>query len=163
MEQHELAIITQTRALSVTALDEVEIIASLMYHYNRYRGLKAFLLDINHQEIAYKGVSSFLVASSPDKLKGEDQDAIENLKTWILNTLTELNNPNITLVISCPASSLYRFADVIDKANPPLANIDFAPLHQFDEIVSDAKARYDILMLGQPAEPEHLPPPEGSI
>lgn len=154
MDDKALVALTQTRALSVDNLDEMGIIATLMYHYNRYRGLKAFLLDINHHELAYKGISSFLVATSPDNL--ESADPIEELKTWILNNVKALNNPNLTLVISCQASSLYRFADVIDKADPPLANIDFAPLHQFDEIVSDAKVRYDILMIDRAPEPELL-------
>jgi hypothetical protein len=159
MEQdHALVALTQTRALAVNNLDELGIITSLMYHYNRYRGLKAFLLDIDHNEVAYKGISSFLVATSPD-ISGHTEDPIEDLKTWILKTIEKLNNPNLTLVISCHASSLYRFSDVIDKATPPLANIDFAPLHQFDEIVNDAKLRYDILMLDKAPEPELLEGP----
>lgn len=159
IEEQALVALSETRALSVDKLDEMGIIATLMYHYNRYRGLKAFLLDINHQELAYKGISSFLVASSPDP-KAEAEDPIEDLKAWILNTIKELNNTNLTLVISCPASSLYRFADVIDKASPPLANIDFAPLHQFDEIVSDANLRYDILLDLRGRGPGALPKPE---
>jgi len=154
-EEKALVALSETRALSVDSLDEMGIIATLMYHYNRYRGLKAFLLDINHQELAYKGISSFLVATSPDP-KAEAEDPIDDLKTWILDTVKSLNNTNLTLVISCPASSLYRFADVIDKAAPPLANIDFAPLHQFDEIVNDAKLRYDILLVERGVEPEAL-------
>lgn len=159
MEQQALIELTQTRALAVDHLDEAGIIATLMYHYNRYRGLKAFLLDINHQELAYKGISSFLVATSPD-LTQDSEDAVEELKSWILNTIQSLNNTNLTLVISCPASSLYRFADVIDNAQPPLANIDFAPLHQFDEIINDAKVRYDILMLDRTPESELIEPSE---
>jgi hypothetical protein len=159
MEQHALVALTEPRALAVDNLDELGIITSLMYHYNRYRGLKAFLLDINHHELAYKGISSFLVATSPDS-KEQSEDPIEDLKTWILSTIKTLNNTNLTLVISCNASSLYRFSDVIDKAQPPLANIDFAPLHQFDEIVSDAKVRYDILMLDRAPEPELIEGPE---
>jgi hypothetical protein len=158
MEQHALVALTETKALAVNNLDELGIITALMYHYNRYRGLKAFLLDIDHNEVAYKGVSSFLVATSPDSA-AHSEDPVEDLKTWILETIQKLNNPNLTLVISCQASSLYRFSDVIDKAVPPLANIDFAPLHQFDEIVNDAKLRYDILMLDRTPEPESL---EGS-
>lgn len=154
-DEKALVALSETRALSVDNLDEMGIIATLMYHYNRYRGLKAFLLDINHQELAYKGISAFLKAVSPDPKAGAE-DPIEDLKTWILDTIKSLNNPNLTLVISCPASSLYRFADVIDKANPPLANIDFAPLHQFDEIVNDAKLRYDILLVERGIEPAGL-------
>lgn len=161
MEQHnhDLVVLSESRALAVDQLDDLGIIATLMYHYNRYRGLKAFLLDINHNELAYKGISSFLVATSPDSSE-HSEDPIEDLKAWILATIKELNNPNLTLVISCQASSLYRFADVIDNAEPPLANIDFAPLHQFDEVVNDAKVRYDLLMLANPGEPEELPESE---
>lgn len=157
-QQQALSVLSETRALSVDSLDEVGIIASLMYHYNRYRGLKAFLLDIDHDELAYKGVSSFLVATSPDTPDGIE-DPIEDLKQWILTNITSLNNKNLTLVISCPASALYRFADIIDRASPPLANIDFAPLHQFDEIVNDAKLRYDILLIERGVEPETLAEP----
>lgn len=154
-KNQDLSALTQTRALAVDNLDEVGIIGSLIYHYNRYRGLKAFLLDINHQELAYQGISSFLVATSPE-VEGETEDQIDKLKAWILATLTQLQNTNITLVISCPASCLYRFADVIDKASPPLANIDFAPLHQFDEVVNDAKLRYDILMMERSTAPQEI-------
>lgn len=160
MEQdHALIALTETKALAVNTLDELGIITALMYHYNRYRGLKAFLLDIDHNEVAYKGISSFLVATSPDT-KDHSEDPIEDLKKWILDTIQTLNNPNLTLVISCHASSLYRFSDVIDKAVPPLANIDFAPLHQFDEIVNDAKLRYDMLMIERRPEPELLEGPD---
>jgi hypothetical protein len=159
LEQHALIALTETRALAVDNLDETGIISTLMFHYNRYRGLKAFLLDINHAELAYKGVSSFLVASSPEA-QGASADPIEDLKAWILSTLKSLQNTNLTLVISCPASSLYRFADVIDRADPPLANIDFAPLHQFDEIVNDAKLRYDILLIEQRPAPLEIEGPD---
>lgn len=146
--------LSRSRALSVDNLDEIGIITTLMYHYNRYRGLKAFLLDIDQTQLAFKGISSFLVATSPDMPEGAD-DPIEDLKAWILETITQLQNTNLTLVISCPASSLYRFAEVIDKADPPLANIDFAPLHEFDEVVNDAKLKYDLLLLEQqPAQSE---------
>ena len=143
-----LQAISQTRALSVDNLDELGIITTLMYHYNRYRGLKAFLLDIDQRQLAYKGISSFLLATSPDI--GQDaHDPIAQLKSWIIDTIKQLDNENLTLVISCPASSLYHFAEVIDKADPPLANIDFAPLHEFDEVVNDAKLKYDLLLLEQ--------------
>ncbi len=144
----EQALITRSKsqAIAVEMLDEAGIIEALMYHYNRYRGLKAFLLDIDSHEIAYKGVSAFLIATSPDTQENSE-DPIDGLKTWILNKLVELDNKNITLVISCPASSLYRFADVVDKAEPPLANIDFAPLHEFDEVVNDARIKYDIMLI----------------
>jgi hypothetical protein len=155
LDQKALVALAETRALSVDNLDEIGIIGSLMYHYNRYRGLKAFLLDINHHELAYKGISSFLIATSPD-IDAEVDDPIDHLKTWILETITQLQNTNLTLVISCPASSLYRFADIIDKAAPPLANIDFAPLHQFDEVVNDAKLRYDILMVERGSAPKEI-------
>lgn len=139
---------SKSQAIAVEALDEAGVIEALMYHYNRYRGLKAFLLDINQQELAYKGISAFLVASSPDT-EETDHDTIEELKDWVIKKLAELNNKNITLVISCPASSLYRFSDIIDKAQPPLANIDFAPLHEFDEVVHDARIKYDIMRIEQ--------------
>lgn len=157
-EKHDLTLLTQTRAIAVDALDEVGLIESLMFHYNKYRGLKAFLLDIDQSHLAYKGVSSFLVATSPDA-QAESANAINDLKTWILNTLAELKNPNITLVISCPASQLYRFADVIDKADPPLANIDFAPLHEFEEVVSDAKLKYDLALIEHNAQARLEGPP----
>ncbi len=146
--EQALIVRSQSQAVAVELLDEAGIIEALMFHYNRYRGLKAFLLDIDQGELAYKGVSSFLLASSPD-VDAASNDVIDELKTWILSKLTELNNRNITLVISCPASSLYRFSDIIDKANPPLANIDFAPLHEFDEVVNDARIKYDIMRIGQ--------------
>lgn len=151
----QLLALAQTRALSVDALDELGIIQALVYHYNRYRGLKAFLLDIDHNTVAYRGISSFIVATSPD-MKSSTEDQIDALKTWILRTLQELNNPNITLVISCLGSQLYRFSDVIDKASPPLANIDFAPLHEFDEVIADSQMRYDLLLIRQGESPKYL-------
>lgn len=135
-----------SRAIAVDALDGETLMQALMFHYNRYRGTKAFLLDINNDPVAFKGISYFLVAMSPDTGRS-DSDAVIELKDWIVKKLAELNNPNITLVISCPASKLYQFADVIDRASPPLANIDFAPLHEFDEVVADARFSYDIMQL----------------
>jgi hypothetical protein len=144
-----LIVRSKSQAVAVELLDEAGIIEALMFHYNRYRGLKAFLLDIDQRELGYKGVSSFLIASSPDAEKGAAVDVIDDLKNWILAKLVELNNRNITLVISCPASSLYRFSDIIDRAQPPLANIDFAPLHEFDEVVNDTRIKYDIMRIEQ--------------
>jgi hypothetical protein len=144
--EQALEALSQGRAIAVDALDGPELLQALMFHYNKYRGIKAFLLDINADPVAFKGISYFLVASSPDNERS-DAEAIRDLKDWIVKKLAELNNPNITLVISCPASKLYQFADVIDRATPPLANIDFAPLHEFDEVIADARFTYDIMRL----------------
>jgi hypothetical protein len=141
-----LAELMESRAIAVDALDEPGMMQSLMFHYNKYRGTKAFLLDTNSDPVAFKGISYYLVAMSPDNERS-DRDAINELKDWIIKKLAELNNPNLTLVISCPASKLYQFADVIDRAAPPLANIDFAPLHEFDEVIADARLTYDIMKL----------------
>lgn len=141
-----LAALSEARAIAVDALDGEALIQALMFHYNKYRGIKAFLLDSNHAPVAFKGISYFLVAMSPDT-DHSDKDAIDKLKDWIIKKLAELNNPNITLVISCPASKLYQFADVIDRATPPLANIDFAPLHEFEEVLADARLTYDIMQI----------------
>lgn len=154
-KQVQLLALATSRALSVDALDEMGIIQALVYHYNRYRGLKAFLLDIDHKALAYRGISSFIVATSPDS-KNNTEDQINELKEWIINTLKTLNNPNITLVISCLGSQLYRFSDVIDRASPPLANIDFAPLHEFDEVVEDARLKYDLLLINQQQPPRYV-------
>lgn len=154
-KQVQLLALATSRALSVDALDEMGIIQALIYHYNRYRGLKAFLLDIDHKTLAYRGISSFIVATSPDS-DNNTEDQINELKAWIIDTLKALNNPNITLVISCLGSQLYRFSDVIDKASPPLANIDFAPLHEFDEVVEDARMKYDLLMINQEKSPKYI-------
>lgn len=152
-KQEQLLALATSRALSVDALDEMGIIQALVYHYNRYRGLKAFLLDIDHKAVAYRGISSFIVATSPDSTENTE-DQINDLKEWIVSTLKQLNNPNITLVISCLGSQLYRFSDVIDRAIPPLANIDFAPLHEFDEVVADAQLKYDLLLAREGSAPK---------
>lgn len=154
-KQMQLLALATSRALSVDALDEMGIIQALVYHYNRYRGLKAFLLDIDHKALAYRGISSFIVASSPDN-HNNTEDQINGLKEWIVSTLKTLNNPNITLVISCLGSQLYRFSDVIDRASPPLANIDFAPLHEFDEVVEDARLKYDLLLINKEQNPKYI-------
>jgi hypothetical protein len=154
-KQLQLLALASTRALSVDALDEMGIIQALIYHYNRYRGLKAFLLDIDHKTLAYRGISSFIVATSPDS-KSNNEDQINELKEWIITTLKQLNNPNITLVVSCLGSQLYRFSDVIDRAVPPLANIDFAPLHEFDEVVEDARLKYDLLLIQRSEAPKFI-------
>lgn len=153
-EMRLLALAT-SRALSVDTLDELGIIQALIYHYNRYRGLKAFLLDIDQKALAYRGISTFIVATSPDQPHNTDNE-IDALKEWIVDTLKTLNNPNITLVISCLGSQLYRFSDVIDRARPPLANIDFAPLHEFDEVVADARLKYDLLLINERENPRYL-------
>lgn len=154
-KEMQLLALATSRALSVDALDEMGIIQALVYHYNRYRGLKAFLLDIDHKALAYRGISSFIVASSPDN-HNNTEDQINELKEWIVSTLKTLNNPNITLVISCLGSQLYRFSDVIDRASPPLANIDFAPLHEFDEVVEDARLKYDLLLINKEQNPKYV-------
>lgn len=146
MAENELELLSQSRAVAVDALDGEGVLQALMFHYNKYRGIKAFLLDTQFDPIAFKGISYFLVAASPDHVHS-DVDEINALKNWIVAKLAELNNPNITLVISCPPSKLYHFADVIDRASPPLANIDFAPLHDFDEVLADARLTCDIMQL----------------
>jgi hypothetical protein len=146
LNDQALEALSQSRAVAVNALDAPAVLQALMFHYNKYRGVKAFLLDTNYDPIAFKGISYFLVAASPDMAQS-DQEAINALKEWIVAKLAEINSPNITLVISCPASKLYQFADVIDRASPPLANIDFAPLHEFDEVLADARLTCDIMQL----------------
>lgn len=141
-----LEALMESRAIAVDALDGAALMQALMFHYTKYRGIKAFLLDTHQDPVAFKGISYYLVAMSPDHERS-DKEAISELKDWIIAKLAQLNNPNITLVISCPASKLYQFADVIDRAAPPLANIDFAPLHEFDEVVADARFTYDIMQL----------------